>query len=316
MKLIIQIPCLNEEEALPIALKCLPRELEGFDSVEWLVIDDGSTDNTVEVARTHGVDHVVSLSHNKGLSRAFMAGLEASLKRGADVIVNTDADNQYDARDIPNLVRPILEDRAQIVVGARPIDAIDDFSTLKKILQKIGSWVVRLVSATDVPDATSGFRAITKEAAIQLNVFNPYTYTLETLIQAGRKNIAVISVPIRINPKIRESRLIKSVIGYIIKSIITIVRIFVIYKPFRLFSFMALVLFIPGFLGYMRFLLDYFAGAGAGKLQSLIISTAFITTAGIFQMGAFLADIMAANRSILEDVRTRLLTAEIDRFKR
>ncbi len=234
-KLIIQIPCFNEEETLPLALADLPREVEGFDVVEWLVIDDGCKDRTVEVARKHGVDHFVHFKKNKGLAKGYMAGLQACLELGADVIVNTDADNQYKADDIPLLVNPILCGKAELVVGARPIDGIEHFSFMKKNLQKLGSKVVRMVSNTKVEDVTSGFRAISRDAAMRLNVFNEYTYTLETIIQAGQKNMAVVSVPIRTNPYLRPSRLMSSIPSYIRKSVVTIVRILVVYKPFRFF---------------------------------------------------------------------------------
>ncbi len=223
-KLIIQIPCFNEEETLPLALADLPRKVEGFDIVEWLVIDDGCKDKTVEVARQNGVDHIVHFTKNKGLAKGFMAGVQACLELGADVIVNTDADNQYRGADIPLLVAPIVSGEAEFVVGARPIDGIDYFSVTKKILQKIGSKVVRVVSKTKVKDATSGFRAISRDAAMQLNVFNEYTYTLETLIQAGQKNMAVMSVPVRINPYLRPSRLMSSIPSYIYKSVIIFTR--------------------------------------------------------------------------------------------
>ena len=251
-KLIIQIPCYNEEEVLGITLANLPRRVPGFESVEILVIDDGSRDGTVAVALRGGVDHVVRLPFNQGLAKAFMAGLEASLKAGADVIVNTDADNQYDARSIPNLVAPILDGRAQMVVGARPVTEIAEFSFVKKALQRIGSAVVRLASGTSLPDAPSGFRAIHRDAALQLCVFNPYTYTLETIIQAGRKNIPVTSVPVGVNPVLRPSRLVKSIPSYVMRSIVTIIRIFVLYKPLRFFLAVGTMFLLPGVLLLLR----------------------------------------------------------------
>ena len=226
MKLIIQIPCYNEAETLGIALSALPRQVPGFDSVEWLIIDDGSTDDTVKVALSHGVDHVVRHTRNQGLARGFMNGLQACLEHGADVIVNTDADNQYEADDIPLLTAPIVNGKADIVIGARPIQAIEHFSPIKKLLQKLGSWVVRVASKTDVPDAPSGFRAISRTAARHLVVFSDYTYTLETIIQAGQKNMAITSVPIRVNGDLRPSRLVKSIASYIQRSIVTIIRVF------------------------------------------------------------------------------------------
>ena len=262
MKLIIQIPCYNEAETLSITLSALPRQVPGFDTVEWLVIDDGSRDGTVKIAKENGVDHIVCHTRNKGLARAFMAGLEACLIDGADVIVNTDADNQYNADDIPALVAPILEGKADIVVGARPIDAIEHFSPGKKLLQKLGSWMVRIVSHTDIPDAPSGFRAISRDAAQRLMVFNDYTYTLETIIQAGQKNMAIMSVPVRVNEDLRPSRLVKSIPAYIQRSIVTTVRIFIIYRPFRFFGSVCLVLCGAGLLIWLRFLYFYFTGQG------------------------------------------------------
>ena len=312
MKLIIQVPCFNEAEQLPLSLGALPRAVDGFDSVEWLVIDDGSADGTAEAARRLGADHVVPLPHNKGLARAFMAGLDASLKAGADVIVNTDADNQYDASCIPDLVKPILEGRAEIVVGARPIAEIGHFSLSKKALQKLGSWVVRLVSGTDIPDAPSGFRAIHRDAAMRLNVFNAYTYTLETIIQAGRNNIPVTWVPVRVNPDLRPSRLIKSNLGYVVRSLVTIIRIFVLYKPFRFFALLAVIVGLPGLAGMFRFLYYYASGDGTGHVQSLIISATLIAGAAILGIGGLLADLIAANRALLEDLRTRQIRSETD----
>ena len=235
LKLIIQIPCYNEEESLPVTLKYLPKKLDGFAKVEWLIIDDGSTDKTVEVARSLGVNHVVRFKKNKGLAAAFTAGLDACLRHGADVIVNTDADNQYDAADIPALIKPILEGKADYVVGERPIFNTPHFPLHKKILQKFGSWVVRKISGTEIPDAPSGFRAISREAAMKINVFSSYTYTIETIIQAGIKNIAITSVPVRTNEDLRPSRLLKSIPAYIKRSIVTMFRVFMIYEPFKFF---------------------------------------------------------------------------------
>ena len=312
MKLVIQIPCYNEAKFLPTTLAALPRAVPGFDAVEWLVVDDGSSDHTADVARAHGVDHVVELPHNKGLAHAFMTGITAALKAGADVIVNTDADNQYDASCIPDLVRPIVEGRAQMVIGARPIGAIAHFTKLKKLLQKLGSWAVRLVSGTDIPDAPSGFRAIHRDAAMRLNVFNSYTYTLETIIQAGRNNISATYVPVRVNADLRPSRLVKSNLSYVVRSLTTIVRIFVIYKPFRFFLLLSAVVALPGVAGFLRFLYYYVADTGSGHIQSLVISTAFIACAAVLSIGGLLADLIAANRALLEDLRTRQLRQEIE----
>jgi glycosyltransferase involved in cell wall biosynthesis len=306
MKLIIQIPCYNEAQTLAIALQDLPRSVKGFDTVEWLIVNDGSTDNTVDVAKSHGVDHVVSFARNQGLARAFMAGLDACLRLGADVIVNTDADNQYSAEDIPFLLQPILDGKAEMVIGSRPISEIDHFSLTKKLLQKLGSLVVRLTSRTSVPDAPSGFRAISREAALRLNVFNEYTYTLETLIQAGQKNMAITSVPVRVNEDLRPSRLVKSIFSYIKNSVITIARIFVVYKPFRFFMTIGFVLFSAGFVIGLRFLYYYFREGGEGHVQSLILASILLGIGFQTMLVAFLADLLAVNRRLMEDVQYRL----------
>jgi glycosyltransferase involved in cell wall biosynthesis len=306
MKLIIQIPCYNEEASLPVTLAALPRELELFDSVEWLIIDDGSTDRTVEVARANGVDHVISFTHNKGLASAFMSGLEACLRLGADVIVNTDADNQYCAADIPRLVSPVIEGRADMVVGARPISGIDHFSPWKKRLQKLGSWVVRVASGTDVPDAPSGFRAMSREAAMRLNVFSAYSYSLETIIQAGQKNLAIASVPVRVNADLRPSRLMKGIFSYIKKSTSTILRIFVVYQPFRFFMAAGVVTFLLGFLIGLRFLVYYFMGNGSGHVQSLILASILLGIGFQTMLVAFLADLLSVNRRMLEEMQYRM----------
>ena len=303
MKLIIQIPCYNEAETLPVALGDLPREVSGFDRVEWLIIDDGSDDNTAEIAREHGVDHVLKHTHNQGLARAFMTGLEGCLARGADVIVNTDADNQYNAEDIPALTAPILEKRADLVIGARPIDKIREFSPFKRFFQRLGSWVVRYASRSDVPDAPSGFRAFSRDAASQLAVFNEYTYTLETIIQAGQRNMAIASVPVRVNPALRPSRLMTGIWSYIRRSVVTIVRIFVIYRPFRFFAAIGLILFTVGFLVGLRFLYYYLIGEGAGHVQSLILAASLLIMGFQAVLVAFLADLLAANRKLLEEIR-------------
>jgi glycosyltransferase involved in cell wall biosynthesis len=313
MKLIIQIPCFNEAETLPVTLAELPRELPGFGTVEWLVIDDGSSDGTEQTARACGVDHIVSLTGNQGLARAFLAGLDAAVRLGADVIVNTDADNQYRADDIPLLTAPILNGEADIVVGSRPIDDISSFSTVKKLLQKLGSAVVRFVSRTDIPDAPSGFRALTREAALRLNVFNDYTYTLETIIQAGQKGMAITSVPVRVNPVLRPSRLVKSIPSYLRKSLVTIVRIFVVYKSFRFFLSVGLALFIAGLIGGLRFLWYYFTGDGSGHIQSLIFASILLGIGFQTMLTAFLADLLAVNRRLMEDVQYRVRKMEIDR---
>jgi len=306
VKLIIQIPCYNEAGTLAIALAALPRRVLGFDSVEWLIIDDGSSDDTIKVARENGVDHIVRHTRNQGLARAFMSGVEACLHLKADVIVNTDADNQYNADDIPALTAPIVAKQADIVVGARPIEAIGHFSPLKKMLQKLGSWVVRVASKTDIPDATSGFRAISRTAAQSLAVFSNYTYTLETIIQAGQKNMSITSVPIRVNADLRPSRLVKSIASYVWRSIVTIVRIFVIYRPFRFFGTIGAILFGTGLLIGLRFMWKYIGGDGAGHIQSLILVAILLVLGFQTLLVAFLADLLAANRKLTEDVRFRL----------
>lgn len=307
MKLIIQIPCLNEAETLPIVLSELPRQINGFDKVEWLIIDDGSSDSTADVAKAHGVDHVVRNTKNQGLARTFMTGIETALSLGADVIVNTDADNQYRGQDIETLVKPILEKKADLVIGERPIQQIQHFSWLKKLLQRLGSWVVRVASGTNIPDAPSGFRAISRAAAAELNVFNEYTYTLETIIQAGQRNMAIVSVPIGVNEDLRPSRLVKSIPSYIKRSIVTIVRIFVIYKPFSFFGSIGLMGLIVGTLLGFRFIFYWLTGQGDGHIQSLILAAVFLTAGFQTLLVAFLADQLAANRQLLQQMRARLL---------
>lgn len=307
MKLIIQIPCYNEAATLGIALAALPREVPGFDKVEWLIIDDGCTDNTVEVALAHGVDHVVRHTRNQGLARGFMNGLQACLEHGADVIVNTDADNQYNADDIPALTRPILEGKADIVIGARPIAAIEHFSPIKKLLQKLGSWVVRVASKTSIPDAPSGFRAMSRSAARRLTVFSDYTYTLETIIQAGQKNMAITSVPIRVNGDLRPSRLVKSIASYIQRSIVTIIRVFVIYRPFRFFASIGIALFTLGFIIGLRFLYKWLTVDYDGHIQSLILASSLLIIGFQTILIAFVADLLSANRKLMEEVRSLTL---------
>lgn len=306
MKLIIQIPCYNEGGTLAIALAALPRHVPGFDTVEWMVIDDGCVDDTVAVALTHGVDHIVCHTGNKGLAQAFRTGLDACVQLGADVIVNTDADNQYHAGDIAALVKPVLDGRAEMVIGARPIATIEHFSLFKKLLQRLGSWVVRVASKTDIPDAPSGFRAISRSAAQRLTVFNEYTYTLETIIQAGQKNMAVMSVPIRVNTDLRPSRLVKSNFSYIKRGLFTIVRIFVIYRPFLFFGTIGSALFGVGLLIGLRFLYLYLDGRGNGHIQSLILAGVLLGIGFQTLLIAFVADMMAANRHLIEDMRFKL----------
>jgi glycosyltransferase involved in cell wall biosynthesis len=304
VKLIIQIPCYNEEEALPVTVGALPREVPGFDAVEVLIIDDGSTDRTVEVAQSLGVSHIVRMNGNQGLARGFMAGLHAAVEHGADVIVNTDADNQYDARDIPKLVEPIVQGRADIVIGARPIESIRHFSPTKRLLQRLGSRVVRALSETDIRDAPSGFRALTRDAALRLNVFNAYTYTLETIIQAGRSNLRVVDVPIRITGPTRPSRLVKSVTGYIRRSIMTMLSAYLIYRPTQIFGALAVAFLLPAtFLAVRYLILAWFLGQGRGHVQS-VIAAAVLAICGVFMIAiAVIAHLQAINRRLLEELQ-------------
>lgn len=313
MKLIIQIPCYNEEETLEVALNALPKQIDGIDEIEYLIVNDGSKDKTVEVARAWGVHHIVSFRRNKGLACGFMAGIDEALKQGADIIVNTDADNQYCGDDIETLVRPILEERADIVIGARPIDSISHFSFLKKKLQHLGSWFVRVASNTDIPDAPSGFRAMSRDAAMRLHVINEYTYTLETIIQAGREKMAIISVPIRTNAELRPSRLFHSMGSYIKKSALTIVRAFMMYMPLKFFGIIGTIPFVLGFLLGVRYLIYLMADPHAGHVQSLILA-AILLLIGVqtFVIGLH-ADIMAANRKMIEEIKYHVKKMEYDR---
>jgi len=310
MKLIIQIPCFNEEETLPITLSDLPRNVEGFDVVEWLVVDDGSQDRTAETAKANGVDHVVRLPQNGGLARAFSKGLETALALGADVIVNTDADNQYKGSDIAKLVAPVVAGEAHITVGARPIQSIEEFSVVKKWLQRLGSSVVRSLSLTDVDDAPSGFRAFSREAAMKLNVFSRYTYTLETIIQAGREGLAIQSVPIGVNPATRESRLVKSVAAYVQRSMITLLRIFVVYRPMRFFMSLAGIAFFSGLVLAIRYLYFASVGEGSGHVQSVILAALLLGSGLLLVVVALLADLIAVNRKLLEKVDWRVSQLE------
>ncbi len=311
MKLIIQIPCLNEEATLPATLADLPRQVAGFDIVEWLIIDDGSTDATLEVARAHGVDHIVKLTNNKGLAAGFQAGLDAALKLGADVIVNTDADNQYSAADIPKLVRPILEGRADMVVGDRETDTIAHFSPLKKRLQKLGSWVVRQASETDVPDTTSGFRAYNREAAIQMAVVSKYTYTLETIIQAGKLLVAIDHVPIATNPKTRESRLFPSVSSYVRRNGVAILRVYTQYEPLRVFLTLAAVLGLGALVPFGRFTVAYAAGDGAGHVQSLIFGAVMFNAAVVLAALGIIGDLLYGQRMMAQRIFERVRRIEL-----
>lgn len=306
MKLIIQIPCYNEAGTLEIALNDLPRELPGISEIELLIIDDGCEDNTVEVARNWAkknnvVLHLVRFAKNKGLAKGFMAGLDGCLKNGADIIVNTDADNQYVADDIVKLIQPILDGKADVVIGERPIDDTEHFSWLKKKLQHLGSWVVRKASNTDIPDAPSGFRAFSRDAAMRTNVINDYTYTLETIVQAGRNKMAITSVPIRTNPELRSSRLFKSMGSYIKKSILTILRAWIMYKPLYCFTMVAILPSLIGIIFTLRFIIFYLTGRGAGHTQSLILACTLLIIGFVTFVMGMMADVIASNRKILEE---------------
>ena len=306
MKLIIQIPCYNEAETLEVALNDLPKHIDGIDKIEYLIINDGSKDNTVEVARNWGVHYIVSFKRNKGLAKGFMAGLNECLKHGADIIVNTDADNQYCGEDIEKLVRPIIDKKADIVIGERPIDQTKHFSPLKKKLQHFGSWAVRKASNSDIPDAPSGFRAYSREAALKMNVVNEYTYTLETIVQAGRGKIAMTSVPIRTNAELRPSRLFSSMFGYIKKSMLTIIRAYMMYKPLMAFTTLSTIPILGGIILGIRYIVRLVNGVGGGNVQSLILC-AMLIIIGVqtFVMG-MLADVISANRKIMQDVQYKV----------
>ena len=306
MKLIIQIPCLNEAETLEIALNDLPKQIDGIDEIEYLIINDGSVDNTVEVARNWGVHYIVSFKRNKGLAKGFMAGIDACLKHGADIIVNTDADNQYCGEDIEKLVRPILDGKADIVIGERPIDETEYFSPLKKKLQHFGSYIVRKASKTDIPDAPSGFRAFSREAAMHINVMNNYTYTLETIVQAGRSSWAITSVPVRTNGELRKSRLFHSMGAYVKRSMITIIRAYMMYRPLTFFSVLGLIPFTGGFLIGLRFLIYWLKGSGSGHIQSLIFASTLMLLGFMTFIVGLQADVIANNRKILEDIQYRI----------
>jgi glycosyltransferase involved in cell wall biosynthesis len=313
VKLIIQIPCLNEEESLPQVLSELPRELPGFDQVEWLLIDDGSTDRSIEVARRHGVDHLVRLTSHKGLATAFQTGLDAALKLGADIIVNTDADNQYPSSDIPRLVEPILARRADMVVGDRQVQNVEHFSPAKKLLQRLGSWVVRRASGTKVPDTTSGFRAYNREAALQLIVVSRYTYTLESLIQAGKMSLAIEDVPISPNKTKRESRLAGSTSSYVRRNAYAIFRAYTLYEPLRVFTILALLFGILALAAWSPFLIDWVLnGDRTGHIQSLILGAVLMLAAvQMFALG-IIGDALAGQRAIQQRVYERVRRLELE----
>lgn len=312
MKLIIQIPCYNEAETLEIALDALPKQIDGIDEIEYLIINDGSQDDTVAVAKKWGVHHVVNFKQNKGLAKGFMAGLDGCLRNGADIIVNTDADNQYCGDDIQKLIRPILEGKADMVIGARPIDETEHFSYVKKKLQHFGSWVVRKASNTDIPDAPSGFRAFSREAAMRINVVNDYTYTLETIVQAGRERMAITSVPVRTNGELRPSRLFNSIWGYVKKSMLTILRAYMMYKPLKCFTFLAVIPTMIGLGIGFRFLYYMAMGMSNGHVQSLILGCTLIIIGFLTLMIGLVADVIAANRKLLQDTQYHARRSEYE----
>lgn len=311
MKLIIQIPCYNEEKTLPATLRDLPDRIKGIDEIEILVIDDGSSDRTVQVARELGVNHIVKLINNKGLAEVFMTGIDAALKLGADIIVNTDGDNQYRGSDIRELVGPILRNEADIVIGNRQVRSIEHFSRVKKQLQTLGSWVVRHLSDTQIPDATSGFRAFSREAALRMNVVSRFTYTLETIIQAGKKNLAIAHVPVQTNEKLRESRLFKSIGQYVKRSFFNIIRIYTMYEPLKTFSMVGLTVFGVGLMISLRYLYFFFSGDSAGHIQSLLLSALLMLLGFQVIMIGLLADLIAGNRRLIEDTQYRVKKMEI-----
>ena len=310
MKLIIQIPCYNEEISLPVTLSQLPTKIEGIDEIEVLICDDGSTDRTIEIAKDYGVKYIETTTHHRGLAKTFIMGIQRALAEGADIIVNTDADNQYCADDIEKLVKPILEKKADIVIGARPINDIKTFSPMKKFLQKVGSRIVRLLSSTTTEDAPSGFRAFSREAAMSMNVFDNYTYTIETVIQSKTKGLHIMSVPIRVNQTYRKSRLVKNIFTYIQKNSFTILRMFIIYRPFRFFALIGGTTLLTGLALLARFIMLYLLDNGNGHIQSLIIASILISTGFQTMVFGVLADLLSINRKLIEDVQFRIKKME------
>lgn len=315
MKLIVQIPCYNEEKTLPVTIENIPRKIEGVEQVEVLVIDDGSTDSTVKIAKESGADHIVKNRCNKGLARAFLAGLDASLRLGADIIINTDGDNQYKGEDIPKLISPILKDEADIVIGDRQTEKIQHFSATKKNLQKFGSMIVRLLSETDIPDTVSGFRAFSREAAMQMNIVSPFSYTIETIIQAGKKHLAVKSVPVGVNPKTRESRLFKSIPKFLERSLTTMIRMYTMYQPLRVFFYIGSFCLLLGLIPSLRFVYYYFSGDGAGHIQSLIFAAIFLIVGFQVFMIGLVADVISFNRRLIEETLLRIKHIELDHLE-
>ncbi|HJO17540.1 MAG: glycosyltransferase family 2 protein [Vicinamibacterales bacterium] len=312
-KLIIQIPCLNEAATLPVTLRDLPRSIPGIDVIETLVIDDGSEDNTARVARNEGVNHIISFPRNRGLAVAFTAGINACLKNGADFIVNTDADNQYAGTDVVKLLTPLLSGEAEISIGDRNISSLRHLPFIRRALQHLGSWVVRQVSNTTVPDTTSGFRAYTREAALQMTIVSEFSYTLESIIQSGKKRMAIAHVPVATNPKMRESRLFDSTVSYIKKSTATIIRVYAMYEPLKIFTYIGGAVFSAGFLISLRFLYFYLSGLGGGNIQSLILSAVLMIVGFQVLLIGLVADVISGNRKLIEDLLYRIRVMELER---
>ena len=309
-KLIVQIPCLNEAETLPAVVREIPKHIRGIDSVEVLVVDDGSSDDTAETARACGVEHIVRFKRQRGLAAAFMAGIDTALKLGADFIVNTDGDNQYAGADIPKLLEPLLNGTADISIGDRNIDSVDHMTPTRKRLQRLGSWVVRQVSSTTVPDTTSGFRAYTREAALRTTIVSEFSYTLESIIQAGKQRMAIAHVPVQTNPRTRESRLFRNAYAYVKKSGATIVRIYTMYEPLKVFTYIGGLIFLVGFLISLRFLYYYVTGTGTGHLQSLILSAVLLIVGFQVMLIGLLADAISGNRKLIEELLYRSRASE------
>ncbi|NBB81421.1 MAG: glycosyltransferase [Verrucomicrobia bacterium] len=315
MKLIVQIPCFNEAETLAQTVADIPRVIPGLDTVELLIIDDGSTDNTIDVAREVGVDHIVRHKRNRGLARSFRTGLDACLSLGADIIVNTDGDNQYCGQDIPELVRPILEGRADLVLGDRRTDTLDHFSPLKKKLQRFGSFAVRQLSDTEVPDAVSGFRAFSRDAALQLNIVSSFSYTIETVIQAGKKHMAIACVPVRTNPKTRDSRLFKSIPKFLERSATTMIRMYSMYQPLRFFVYMGVIMMFIGLVPVIRFLIEFFLSDGGGHIQSLILGGALIVMGVVTFLIGLVSDLINFNRQLIEITLEKVRRIELNQIR-
>lgn len=316
MKLIIQIPCYNEEGTLESVINDLPTKIQDIDIIETLIIDDGSTDRTVEVARKSGVDHIVALKTHRGLAKAFAAGIEFSLDQGADIIVNTDGDNQYKGEDIPKLIMPIIRGEADVVIGTRQIEKVPHFSFFKKKMQRLGSGIIRKLSKTPVRDATSGFRAFSKDAAMRINPLTEYSYTIESLVQLGNAKVKIASVPIQVNEKLRESRLIKNTPSFIARQSLTLFRMYTVYKAFRVFMILGLIVALPGLFGFIRFLYFYFTGTGEGHIQSLIFSAVFIICGFFILMLGIIAELVSNNRKMIEMMMHKIRKLEMNNKNR